>query len=177
MRLIIVSLPTFDIICHSKIKKIIKDQKLKNESTHSPMISSVKENYSRKLSKVSKVLNPAEETVNRKLSLMTSKSFVQNKENKYARLLKSKKRTMNDNNIKLVKYTINKKSSLPSQEKSCISENQTKKSISSVSPLRVLKFDNATEDENDRLLKLKQISKKKKLFIFDKSKSYVVISN
>ena len=60
------------------------------------------------------------------------------------------------------------------KEKSIVVEKQKKINTGSVSPLRIVKMETPTEDENERIAKVRKTYKEKKLFNFEKTKSYFV---
>ena len=89
-------------------------------------------------------------------------------------MLNTNKTSIN-NNINIVKSTKIASPSSPIKEKTNVSDKTKKINICSVSPLRIYKMETPTEDENDRIAKVRKTYKEKKLFNFDKSKSYFVI--
>ena len=152
--------------------QIIKDKSFKNEVNFSTLPSTNKENPNRTIGKLSTTLAPIEEKVKRKQSVTTSKSIAPNNKNNFAALLNTNKITIN-NNINIIKPNKAIFTS-PMKEKSIVVEKQKRINTGSVSPLRIVKMETPTEDENERIAKVRKTYKEKKLFNFEKTKSYFV---
>lgn len=160
------------------LKEIVQ----KNESSVQNIQTNIKENtLNKNAGKNSQTLAPIEEVIKRKKSVTANKSLNSNNQNKSLALLNNNKNhntitVSPSKNIKVVQGL--KPVSIarsPQKDKLAFQEKIKRMNTNSVSPIRAVKMENSTEDENDRISKVRKLYKEKKLHNFDKSKNFFVI--
>lgn len=159
----------------------VKENAQKNEASQPNLQTNIKENtLNKNIGKSTQPLAPIEEIIKRKKSVTANKRIISNNQNKsLAALSNNKNNTINLSPGKNIKVVHESKASVvvqsPIKEKITLPEKIRKMNTNSVSPLRVVKMESPTEDENDRIAKVRKLYKEKKLHNFDKSKNFFVI--
>ncbi len=177
----LVILPVINM--NSRISNLpAKENVQKNEGSQPNIQTNIKEStVNKNVVKNNPPLAPIEEIIKRKKSVTANKRLISNNQNKSLALLNNNKNnnTINVSPSKNIKVVQDVKPAIivqsPQKEKISLQEKLKKMNTNSVSPLRAVKMESPTEDENDRIAKVRKLYKEKKLHNFDKSKNFFVI--
>lgn len=175
--LVVLPLINSNIRSNTIIQKDQEKKLITSNSTTAPLIKKDNTKTNKNLLRGGTTLAPIEEKVLRKKSVTASKSIISSNQNKSQTML-HKNNTIPSNNINIIKENplSSTLQSSPNKDKQALNETNKKVTTNSISPFRILKVETATEDENDRIVKVRKLYKDKKLHNFDKSKSYFVFN-